>query len=220
MAMMGAKPLASLSSGLLARKGQAKPAMRSQGFGGFGAPTPAALEDLGWNDMGHPVEPAPPEHQWKPIPPKSPAVALREALKLGVETRYSPPMEEPEAVEFEAPVASKPEPTPMPTAEPPAPAPVKARPVLLASTEAAPRPVSLATAQRIGRESAKQTKNGKAAFTLRLDGDRHLRLRLASALANRSAQQMVTEAVDRFLTSMPEIEDLVSQLPEPKRSRR
>ena len=36
---------ASLSSGLLARKGAAKPAMRPQGF------TP--IEDLGWNDMGY-----------------------------------------------------------------------------------------------------------------------------------------------------------------------
>src|SRR5947199_3577709 len=43
-----AKPFASLSSGLLARKGAARPAMRPQGFaqGGNG------LEDLGWNDMG------------------------------------------------------------------------------------------------------------------------------------------------------------------------
>src|SRR6476620_6109111 len=50
-------PYASLSSGLLARKGGAKPAMRPQGFnnfgnnslgGGFGG----SLEDLGWNDMG------------------------------------------------------------------------------------------------------------------------------------------------------------------------
>ena len=43
------KPFASLSSGLLARKGAAKPAMRPQGFGSFGG----SLEDLGWNDMGH-----------------------------------------------------------------------------------------------------------------------------------------------------------------------
>jgi len=42
------KPFASLSSGLLARKGAARPAMRPQGFG-QGA---AGLEDLGWNDMG------------------------------------------------------------------------------------------------------------------------------------------------------------------------
>src|SRR5688500_6868194 len=43
------KAFASLSSGLLARKGAARPAMRPQGFG---AQTAAGLEDLGWNDMG------------------------------------------------------------------------------------------------------------------------------------------------------------------------
>ena len=42
------KPFASLSSGLLARKGAARPAMRPQGF----TPSSAGLEDLGWNDMG------------------------------------------------------------------------------------------------------------------------------------------------------------------------
>ena len=49
------KPFASLSSGLLARKGAARPAMRPQGFGQGGA----SLEDLGWNDMGfEPPKPA------------------------------------------------------------------------------------------------------------------------------------------------------------------
>src|SRR3954471_2379631 len=43
-----AKPFASLSSGLLARKGAARPAMRPQGF----AQGANGLEDLGWNDMG------------------------------------------------------------------------------------------------------------------------------------------------------------------------
>ena len=74
-------------------------------------------------------------------------------------------------------------------------------------------------AARIGRESAKQTKNGKAAFTLRLDGERHLKLRLASALGGRSAQVLVTEAVDALLETMPEVATLVAQLPEPKRRR-
>ena len=51
------KPFASLSSGLLARKGAARPAMRPQGFGGqIGG---AGLDDLGWNDMGfEPPKPA------------------------------------------------------------------------------------------------------------------------------------------------------------------
>src|SRR5918998_5289315 len=43
------KPFASLSSGLLARKGSARPAMRPQGFGQMSG----HIEDLGWNDMGH-----------------------------------------------------------------------------------------------------------------------------------------------------------------------
>ena len=45
--MNEARPFASLSSGLLARKGAARPAMRPQGFGPNNA-----FEDLGWNDMG------------------------------------------------------------------------------------------------------------------------------------------------------------------------
>src|SRR5919106_6866992 len=49
------KAFASLSSGLLARKGGARPAMRPQGFGQIGG----NLEDLGWNDMGfEPPKPA------------------------------------------------------------------------------------------------------------------------------------------------------------------
>ena len=49
------KPIASLSSGLLARKGAARPAMRPQGFQQVGG----NLEDLGWNDMGfEPPKPA------------------------------------------------------------------------------------------------------------------------------------------------------------------
>lgn len=53
----------------------------------------------------------------------------------------------------------------------------------------------------------------KAAFTLRLDGQRHLRLRLATAVTGRSAQQLVTLALDQFLQSMPEIDALADRLP-------
>ena len=56
-----AKPLASLSGGLLARKGGARPAMRPQGYASL-APTSQQLEDLGWDDMGHePQHQAPPQ---------------------------------------------------------------------------------------------------------------------------------------------------------------
>jgi hypothetical protein len=53
----------------------------------------------------------------------------------------------------------------------------------------------------------------KAAFTLRLDASRHLKLRLAAAVTGRSAQQVVTEALDAFLEGLPEIDRLAQQLP-------
>jgi hypothetical protein len=48
----------------------------------------------------------------------------------------------------------------------------------------------------------------KAAFTLRLDAERHLRLRLACTVENRSAQQLVVDALDRFLETKPGLDDL------------
>lgn len=163
-AMTRAKPLASLSSGLLARKGQAKPAMRAQGYGGFAPGAAAALDDLGWNDLGEAQPTA------APVPPP-PVLSLREALAERVEAI------------------------------------------------AEPKTVPLATAERIGRESAEQTRDGKAAFTLRLDPERHLKLRLASAVSGRSAQMLVTEALDALIETMPEVAALAAQLPAPKRRR-
>lgn len=52
----------------------------------------------------------------------------------------------------------------------------------------------------------------RAAFTLRMDSDRHLQLRLACTVTNRSAQQIVTEALDRLLSEMPEIGVLAEQV--------
>ena len=51
-----------------------------------------------------------------------------------------------------------------------------------------------------------------AAFTLRLDPDRHLRLRLACTLQGRSAQALVTAAVDRLIAELPEIEPLADRI--------
>lgn len=159
--MIASKPFGSLSSGLLARKGHAKPAMRPQGFHGSAAN--GGLDDLGWNDMGEPT-PTPPQ---TPTPaPLPPVLRQREELAEGL-----------------------------------------ASPV---SQVAARRGISLATAQRIGRETMHRT--GKAAFTLRLDADRHLRLRLASAIDGRSSQQLVTEALDRLLGDLPDLSVMLDQL--------
>ena len=170
------KPTASLSSSLLARKGQARPAMRPQGFVGMSPAT--TQDDLGWNDMGEDHGPAP-EPQPQPQPqhqPKPPVLRQIEALDERL---------------------NQPEPPQQPVAAQPA-------------VEPAPAAIAPAAAARLAREVAKKS---KAAFTLRLDNDRHLRLRLASAVTNRSAQQLVTEALDAFLESLTEVEALARQVP-------
>ena len=52
----------------------------------------------------------------------------------------------------------------------------------------------------------------RAAFTLRVDAERHLKLRLACTLRNRSAQQLVTEALDKLLADLPEVTSLAEQV--------
>ncbi len=57
---------------------------------------------------------------------------------------------------------------------------------------------------------------GKTAFTLRLDAERHLRLRLATAVSNRSAQKIVLDALDAYLAAHPELDELADQVPQRK----
>jgi predicted HicB family RNase H-like nuclease len=52
---------------------------------------------------------------------------------------------------------------------------------------------------------------GTAAFTLRLDPQRHLKLRLACAVDGRSAQQLVTDALDQLLERMPDLNGLAAK---------
>ena len=214
--MAETKPFASLSSGLLARKGAAKPAMRPQGFGSFGS----SLEDLGWNDMGH----APgalhdigeahelPEHVPSSIEALTPAPGGRAhseppavvEQQRDLEARLAQPQlvpepdpePEPEAPEAEAPPQAEAElqPEPMPRFQ----APSEERVVKLPRSRTAP----------VRAPATASKAKAKAAFTLRLDPERHLKLRLACALSRRSAQQLVTEALDDFLDSIPELEAL------------
>lgn len=52
----------------------------------------------------------------------------------------------------------------------------------------------------------------RAAFTLRLDAERHLKLRLASTLQDCSAQKLVSEALDRFLSAIPELDAIAARV--------
>jgi hypothetical protein len=213
--MAETKPFASLSSGLLARKGAAKPAMRPQGFGSFGS----SLEDLGWNDMGHApgalhdINEAhePPEHVPSSIEALTPAPGGRShneppavvEQRRELEARLSPPEPEVEPdPEPEAEVQAEPEAEFQPEPEAETPAQPEARVVRLPRSRVAAPTHSKAVAVR-----------AKAAFTLRLDPERHLKLRLACALSRRSAQQLVTEALDDFLDSLPELEALAGHVP-------
>lgn len=79
-------------------------------------------------------------------------------------------------------------------------------------------------AKRIAREadeapaqSVKKAKTSKklprrAAFTLRLDPDRHLKLRLAATMRGLSAQALMTEALDHMLGRIDDIEALAARM--------
>lgn len=195
---MEAKPFASLTSGLLARKGQAKPAMRPQGFAGFGLGAPPR-DDLGWNDMGYDVQrplTPPATLTAAPAPAGEPVAPIPEALDGTADVPAVVRQRAELAQELAAHHARAENGVEATPASAPAPAPARTkRAASRKATAPAPQP---------GR---------KAAFTLRLDGERHLRLRLATAMHNRSAQQLVTEALDQFLAAIPELDDLAERVP-------
>lgn len=219
---MAMSEFASLGPSLLARKGGAKPAMRPQV-----APLVVDqsqireehLEDLGWNDMGE-SEP----ESGADIVPINAAIDAQAAASIGgpivrrqqrrLEERVladaamtGPEDGEPEYDEAEdyadvlealgnededvaglyAPLAPRAAPAPQPVA---APAP-----------RAAPK--TRTPAVQSGR---------RAAFTLRLDADRHLKLRLASTMQGVSAQTLVTEALDRLLAEYGDLDVIANHL--------
>ena len=189
--------------------------MRRQGFTNFpdlsSDHSGETHEDLGWNDMGYDVDP---DHDAHPIEHvhhnplagaiPNPGAAVRQqqeeiAAKLGA----TPSKEEPEDSGVKEATA-----VPVP---------------LSISREVQPLAEHSALSNEGGsreREAEKprpakisRTRKAKTAFTLRLDPDRHLKLRLATAIKNVSAQQLVTRAVDEYLKSIPELDDLAERVP-------
>ncbi|MFA9200375.1 MAG: hypothetical protein ACEQR8_04185 [Cypionkella sp.] len=80
--------------------------------------------------------------------------------------------------------------------------------------EVAAEPAVLRQRETIARRIAPAggARAGRAAFTLRLDADRHLKLKLACTVRNASAQALVTEALDALLAEMPELDALAAQV--------
>ena len=63
-----------------------------------------------------------------------------------------------------------------------------------------------------GRKRVKPKDNARrAAFTLRLDSDRHLKLRLAATMQGVSAQALVTEALDALLEEIDDLDALAER---------
>lgn len=219
---------ASLGPSLLARKGGAKPAMRPQV-----APLVTSelavpedqLEDLGWNDMGDSGDDAGAD-----IVPISADIAaagfaadespivrrqqrrleervLADAAMIGPDDNepdyededesYSLYGEDDESeacgheVAYDAPpvLAAVPQPEPV-------------RAITAAKAPKKPRVPAMPAVQAARR----------AAFTLRLDADRHLKLRLAATMQGVSAQVLVTEALDRLLADYDDLDVIANHL--------
>jgi hypothetical protein len=143
----------SLTPRLLARKGGASPAMRRQDSPRLvvGHPARPQLDDLGWNDWGHPE---------------------------GHEAEKAPELTDREM------------------------------PEVLRQIERLAWQINQSVVP--GQPATSAAEGRRAAFTLRLDAERHFRLRMAGVVLNRSAQVLVTEALDKYLSEIPEVSHLRS----------
>ena len=223
------KAFASLSSGLLARKGAARPAMRPQGFG---SQTGAGLEDLGWNDMGfEPPKPAvapvrdedhdafgeelPDQPLRNPLSALTPVASPVHDQQAEIANRFASHDEEGEDENGE--YVDETAELYDPEAEEAAPTVTEAAPVEAAASVAVISAKQVEPVRaRPHRPRAAAGSKGKAAFTLRLDPARHLKLRLACAVSGRSAQQLVTDALDQLLDGMPEVDSMAERAPRKK----
>lgn len=199
---MSEASFASLGPTLLARKGGAKPAMRPQL-----APLPEVvaaeqLEDLGWNDMGQDEE------------MDDGAAAENGATVVPIDGSSGPRAanEDDQSNVGESPLVHRQQRELIDRVT----GPVLANAAMEQGEEEddaedaddyVEAPAAPKTSTRTKRSAAKaRTSNSRrAAFTLRLDSDRHLKLRLAATLQGTSAQALVTEALDAMLA---EIDDL------------
>jgi len=223
---------ASLGPTLLARKGGAKPAMRPQLHPIAQSPEEIAaladeqLEDLGWNDMGEdalesgvddprehsggadvvPILPtlshAPSEAEDEAATTRSPVVrrqqkqlldrVLADAAMNGSEGELGEEDDTParyfdDAEGYGAEIYDGED-----------------------ETNAAHVPASRTRGNL--RKVAARPAGKRAAFTLRLDTERHLKLRLAATIQGISAQALVTEALDAMLAEFEELDALAARM--------
>lgn len=183
---------ASLNPTLLARKGGAKPAMRPQL-----APIPEdveddQLEDLGWNDMGGEELGADNEN----VVSLSPGVSSRKLKEAPSPIVKRQQKDLADRVLADAAMDGSEEPDEYGEEE---------------AAEVAP--VALPRAKRPSKSARNGAEKGRrAAFTLRLDTDRHLKLRLAATMQGVSAQVLVTQALDAMLDTFDDLDALAERM--------
>ena len=199
------------------------------------------LEDLGWNDMGHEDGEESDSEDGADVVPINAAVAagepaanhtpivrrqqrrleervLADAVMTGPEAAADAAFEEfgdesgeaeefaYTAVEYDGEAegydedAEEQEYTPLAAA--PAPAPAQVTPL---ATRRAP----IAQSRPAIRPAASER---RAAFTLRLDPERHLKLRLAATMQGVSAQVLLTEALDDMLAEFDDLDVIAAHL--------
>jgi hypothetical protein len=212
--------------------------MRPQGFGQVGA---AGMEDLGWDDMGFEA-PKPaltpvrdenhdafgeelPDHPLRnPIAALTPIASPVHDQQAEIAERFAAQDDDDEEGEDENGeyVDETAEPCDVEEVEAAAEAIAESQSaaVLTIPVRAAlPEPEQAPAPARPRRPRAAPGSKGKAAFTLRLDPSRHLKLRLACAVGGRSAQQLVTDALDRLLEEMPELDSMAERAPRAKQAK-
>ena len=216
---------ASLGPTLLARKGGAKPAMRPQLTPLAQSPEEMAalaeeqLEDLGWNDMGEDAGEESSDHYGgadivpilptlsdshaqadeNPVVTRSPVVrrqqkqlldrVLADAAMDGSDGELGEEEEDLSARYFE-----------------------EAEDAGETEDAGAEEQVSGPRQRRKLQKVAARAAGKRAAFTLRLDTERHLKLRLAATMQGVSAQALVTEALDAMLAEFEELDALAARM--------
>ena len=190
------RPAASLTSSLLARRGDARPAMRRQPIAHLHLPT-APHDDLGWNDIGD-------AHDYQPTVTSLSAMTPMGGMSYDDHDDIAEEQPEAQAAPQQTTVS---------------PLTQHLEQISQRLTQAPPRetgfkPLVERTSTPTRAPRAELAANRKAAFTLRIDAERHLRLRLLSALVNRSSQQLLIEALDAMLASHDKVENLAGQVGE------
>jgi len=187
---MSEASFASLEPTLLARKGGAKPAMRPQL-----APIPETvsdeqLDDLGWNDMGdeqHGIDPHPVTSSGTNVV----AIDRPRNDNAVVESSSSPIVQRRARDESQIGLTAAAMPLP---------------------NENEDDESLIRQAQSAKNKAAKTKGVRRTAFTLRLDAERHLKLRLAATIRSTSAQAVVMDALDAVFAQIDDLDLLASRI--------